>query len=88
MLRVTSVGLSAMVQYDKIYFREIQDVQQSSGLFAVFESDMLVIRIRGNSYNSYIPIAKAARNKGLYQSFSTFFAEVFSYPPDIVQIIE
>ena len=31
----------------QIYFREIQDVQQSSGLFAVFESDTLVSHIRG-----------------------------------------
>ena len=46
-IRVTSVGLSAMVWCDKIYFREIQDVPQSSGLFAVFESDTLVSRIRG-----------------------------------------
>ena len=33
-------------------------------------------------------MVKAARNKGMYQSFSTFFAEIFPYPPDIVQIIE
>ena len=30
-----------------IYFREIQDVLQSSGLFRVFESDTQVSHIRG-----------------------------------------
>ena len=31
-------------------------------------------------------IVKVARNKGMYQSFSTFFAKIFPYPADIVQI--
>ena len=39
-------ALSNGVIYDKIYFLQIQKVQQSSGLFAVFESDTPVSRIR------------------------------------------
>ena len=31
-------------------------------------------------------IVNAARNKGMYERFSTFFAKIFPYPPDIVQI--
>ena len=32
-------------------------------------------------------LANAARNKGMYVVFSTFFAEIFPYPTNIVQII-
>ena len=40
-------ALSNGVIHDKIYSLQIQDVRQSSELFAVFESDTLVSRIRG-----------------------------------------
>ena len=47
-------------------------MQQSSGLFAVFESDA-----PGKPYKRLLQlIVKAARNKGMYKSFSTFFAEI------------
>ena len=34
----------------------------------------------------HIAIVNVAGNKGMYQRFSTFFANIFPYPPDIVQI--
>ena len=34
----------------------------------------------------HIATVNAAGNKGMYQRFSTFFANIFPYPPDVVQI--
>ena len=37
---------------------------------------------RWKAVQEAILIVKAARNKSMYQSFSTFFAKIFPYPPD------
>ena len=41
------VGLLSLAYYDKICFLRIQDMQQSSGLFAISESDRPVNHITG-----------------------------------------
>ena len=80
MLHVTSgtVGLLAMTKFAFFAYKACSRVR----LFSVSDSDTPISHI-----TSYY-IIKAARNKGMYQSFSTFFAKIFPYPPDIVQIIE
>ena len=80
MLHVTSgtVGLLAMTKFAFFAYKACSRVW----LFSVSDSDTPISHI-----TSYY-IIKAARNKGMYQSFSTFFAKIFPYPPDIVQIIE
>ena len=35
-----------------------------------------------------IAVVNVARNKDMYQCFRTFFTNIFSDPPDIVQVIE
>ena len=74
---------SGVVRYGKICFLRKQDGEQPNfELFAVSKSDTPATHITG------IAVVNAARNKGMYQCFRTFFTKIFSNSPDIVQVIE